>query len=156
MTLLKSDLRDNVPGEISAITEKTTPVGDDVLLIEDSEDTYAKKKLKVSSLPGGGRGFTAHPSAGWHRFPRPEWLEGCWRSQLQSFGLHLHDLDAEVAGLHLGCLSSVRGEVVERDHFSSSRDDHHQHFSHAGAEEPGCHHDFRSQRLRAADTKCRR
>lgn len=49
-------IHDNVSGEISAITEKTTPVDDDILLIEDSEDSYAKKKVKFSNLPSGGGG----------------------------------------------------------------------------------------------------
>ena len=39
--------------EISAITEKTTPVGADVLLIEDSAASYAKKRVQITNLPGG-------------------------------------------------------------------------------------------------------
>ena len=38
---------------INSLTEKTTPVDDDVLLIEDSEASYAKKKVKKSNLGGG-------------------------------------------------------------------------------------------------------
>lgn len=34
-------------GEISAMTEKTTPVSADVLVIEDSEASYAKKKVQT-------------------------------------------------------------------------------------------------------------
>jgi hypothetical protein len=56
MTLLKSDLRDNVAGEISAITEKTALSPTDLLLIEDSEDSYAKKSIKVSHLLGDNVG----------------------------------------------------------------------------------------------------
>ena len=40
-------------GEISGITEKDTPVGTDMLLIEDSENSDNKKKLFISNLPGG-------------------------------------------------------------------------------------------------------
>lgn len=47
-------IHDNVAGEIAAITEKTAPVDDDMLLIEDSEDSNAKKFLKFANLPGGG------------------------------------------------------------------------------------------------------
>jgi hypothetical protein len=42
--------------EINALTEKVTPVDDDVLVIEDSADTFAKKKIKISSLPSGSGG----------------------------------------------------------------------------------------------------
>ncbi len=38
-------------GEITALTEKTTPANDDVFIIEDSEETNAPKKLKLSSIP---------------------------------------------------------------------------------------------------------
>lgn len=47
-------LHDNEANEISAITEKTTPVNDDILVIEDSAASYVKKRLKISNLPGGG------------------------------------------------------------------------------------------------------
>lgn len=47
-------IHDNVSGEISAITEKTTLVNDDLFLIEDSEASYAKKKVKKSNVGGGG------------------------------------------------------------------------------------------------------
>ncbi|KPK01861.1 MAG: hypothetical protein AMK71_04115, partial [Nitrospira bacterium SG8_35_4] len=46
-------IHDNVDGEINAVTTKATPVGADVILIEDSAATYAKKKATLSSLPGG-------------------------------------------------------------------------------------------------------
>lgn len=40
-------------GEINALTEKTTPVDDDLVIIEDSADSNAKKKVKLSNLGGG-------------------------------------------------------------------------------------------------------
>lgn len=40
--------------EFSAITEKTTPVSADLILIEDSAASNAKKKVQISNLPGGG------------------------------------------------------------------------------------------------------
>lgn len=49
-------IHDNVSGEIAAITEKTTPHDNDLLLIEDSEASNAKKRLKISNLPSGGGG----------------------------------------------------------------------------------------------------
>lgn len=70
-------LHDNELGEIYMVTEKTDPVGADLLLIEDSEASYAKKKIQISNLPfssgsgssgsGGGAttfvGLTDTPSA---------------------------------------------------------------------------------------------
>ena len=49
-------IHDNVSGEISSITEKTTPVSADLILIEDSAASNAKKKVQVGNLPGGGGG----------------------------------------------------------------------------------------------------
>lgn len=40
-------------GEIAAMTEKTALVDDDLLLIEDSEASNAKKKIKISSISAG-------------------------------------------------------------------------------------------------------
>lgn len=53
-------IHDNVSGEISALTEKVTPVDADLLLIEDSEDTNSKKKIQIGSLPtdAGASAFT--------------------------------------------------------------------------------------------------
>lgn len=54
-TAVDSDaIHDNVSGEISALTEKVTPVGDDLILIEDSAASNAKKKVKLSNVGGGG------------------------------------------------------------------------------------------------------
>ena len=43
-------IHDNVTGEINAIAEKTTIVGDDIFVIEDSAASYAKKKVKKSNI----------------------------------------------------------------------------------------------------------
>jgi len=55
-----SAIHNNVAGEINAITEKTTPVGADIIAIEDSEASFAKKKLTLTNLmtlaPAGGGG----------------------------------------------------------------------------------------------------
>ncbi len=40
--------------EISAITEKGTPIAADLLLIEDSAASNAKKRVQIGNLPGGG------------------------------------------------------------------------------------------------------
>jgi hypothetical protein len=41
----------SVSGQIESVTEKATPAGADLLLIEDSEDTFSKKKVSISNLP---------------------------------------------------------------------------------------------------------
>jgi hypothetical protein len=43
-------IHDDTAGEIAAVAEKTTPVGADLVLIEDSEATNAKKRLQLSNL----------------------------------------------------------------------------------------------------------
>ena len=43
-------IHDNVAGEINAITDKATPVGADLIIIEDSEDSFNKKKEHFTRL----------------------------------------------------------------------------------------------------------
>lgn len=59
-------IHDNEAGEISAITEKVTPIDDDLVIIEDSADSNSKKSAKLGNLPGGGGGGGGNT---------PEWLE---------------------------------------------------------------------------------
>ena len=49
-------IHDNVNNEIYAITEKPLPVGADILLIEDSADSYSKKRVQIENLPSSGAG----------------------------------------------------------------------------------------------------
>lgn len=58
-----SAIHDNVASEIHAITEKTTPVDADELVIEDSADSYAKKRVQIGNLPGGGGGNVTYRTA---------------------------------------------------------------------------------------------
>lgn len=51
------------PGQLHAITEKATPVAADVLLIEDSAASWAKKRVPWSALPGAGSGGWAEGAA---------------------------------------------------------------------------------------------
>lgn len=48
-----SSLHKAVSGEISGMTEKASPVGDDLLVIEDSAASNTKKRVKISNLPTG-------------------------------------------------------------------------------------------------------
>jgi hypothetical protein len=47
-------------GEINGVALKATPASSDVLLIEDSADSFNKKKITIDSLPSGGGGVTDH------------------------------------------------------------------------------------------------
>lgn len=59
-TAVDSDaIHDNVASEISAITEKASPVSADLVLLEDSEDSNNKKKAQLSNLPSAGETNTA-------------------------------------------------------------------------------------------------
>lgn len=49
-------IHDNVSGEINALTEKNTPANTDILIIEDSANGNAKKKIQIGNLPGGEGG----------------------------------------------------------------------------------------------------
>jgi hypothetical protein len=49
-----SAVHDNVAGEINAVADKATPDDADVILIEDSVDSWAKKKITVSDIAGSG------------------------------------------------------------------------------------------------------
>ncbi len=51
--LVASAIHDDVASEISAITEKATPVSADMVVIEDSADSNNKKMVQVGNLPGG-------------------------------------------------------------------------------------------------------
>jgi hypothetical protein len=46
-------IHDNVNGEINGVASKATPVTGDIILIEDSAASFAKKKITIGDLPGG-------------------------------------------------------------------------------------------------------
>jgi len=48
-----SAIHDDVDGEIAAITEKVAPIEADLILIEDSDASNAKKYIEIGNLPGG-------------------------------------------------------------------------------------------------------
>lgn len=53
-------IHDNVAGEITAVVEKVSPVGADVLLIEDSAAGDVKKRVQITNLPGGADADAIH------------------------------------------------------------------------------------------------
>lgn len=58
-------IHDNIAAEISAITEKTSPIAADLALIEDSAAGYDKKRVQLSNLPAPDHDIlsTAHTDA---------------------------------------------------------------------------------------------
>ncbi|MFW6246680.1 MAG: hypothetical protein ACOC22_00695, partial [bacterium] len=54
-------IHDNVDGEIDAITEKTSPQVSDIMLIEDSDEDFAKKKIQIANLPAPSAGSWSEP-----------------------------------------------------------------------------------------------
>ena len=49
-------IHNNAAGEINAIAAKTTPVNADMVLIEDSADSFNKKKVALTNLLSPGVG----------------------------------------------------------------------------------------------------
>jgi len=45
-------------GEIDGLAEKTTPIGTDEILIEDSEDSFNKKKVKLANIKSTSKVFS--------------------------------------------------------------------------------------------------
>lgn len=58
-------IHDNVSAEISAITEKVTPVSADLLIIEDSAAANVKKRVQIGNLPAPALTVTF---LSWNRF----------------------------------------------------------------------------------------
>jgi hypothetical protein len=54
ITSLKATTLKNTANDWTALSPKGTPIAADLLLIEDSADGDAKKKVQVGNLPGGG------------------------------------------------------------------------------------------------------
>lgn len=53
-------IHDNVAGEIAGIAEKVSPVGADLIVIEDSADSNNKKRVQIMNLPGGADADAIH------------------------------------------------------------------------------------------------
>ncbi len=53
-------IHDDVSAEISAVAEKTTPVSADLLIIEDSAASNAKKRVQIGNLPTGADAEAFH------------------------------------------------------------------------------------------------
>ena len=49
-----SGVMESDAGDMNAYTEKASPVSADIVIIEDSADSYSKKKVQIGNLPGGG------------------------------------------------------------------------------------------------------
>ena len=53
-----ADLLEVAAGDFNAFVEKVSPANADIVLIEDSAASYAKKKVQVGNLPGGSGSST--------------------------------------------------------------------------------------------------
>jgi hypothetical protein len=62
-------IHDNVAGEISAITEKITPVSGDHILIEDSAAANVKKRVQIGNLPAASEVNDLTASVTWANVP---------------------------------------------------------------------------------------
>ena len=56
-------IHDNEANEISALDSKGTPHNDDIVIIEDSETSYTKKKVLFTNFPGGADPNAIHVNA---------------------------------------------------------------------------------------------
>jgi len=56
-------IHDDTAAEISAVTEKATPVDADLILIEDSADSNAKKRIQIGNIPAKTIGIATVSSA---------------------------------------------------------------------------------------------
>jgi hypothetical protein len=80
-------IHDNVSGEIAALTEKAAPVAADLLLIEDSAASNAKKKVQLGNLPKGAGEVYIPASALW-----PSTTAGCADAAKTEYGTNDVDL----------------------------------------------------------------
>jgi len=55
-------IHDDTASEIHAVTEKATPADEDELLIEDSADSYNKKRIQIGNLPAAAGDITGPAS----------------------------------------------------------------------------------------------
>lgn len=114
-------IHDNVASEFAGITQKATPVDADLLLIEDSEDSFNKKYVEMGDVSGGGGGHEIRENGS---------------AQTQRAGLNFIDADA---GATLVADDAGNDEtevnlglyVLEAQHSSASYDAGHHARSHA-------------------------
>lgn len=83
-------VHDNVSGEIAAVTEKASPVSGDLLLIEDSEASNAKKRVQIGNLPSSGGDVSGPGSATGDAIVR---FDGTGGKTIQNSGVTIDDSD---------------------------------------------------------------
>lgn len=69
-------IHDDVASEILAVALKSTPVSADLLLIEDSADAYAKKRITVGTLGVGGGSYHIDGGNASSIYTSPQLLDG--------------------------------------------------------------------------------
>ena len=87
-------IHDNIANEISAVAEKTVPIDNDLILIEDSAAAGVKKKVKMSNLPVGSAAVSGPVSSTDNAIPR---FDGTGGKTIQDSGVVIDD-NGNVAG----------------------------------------------------------
>lgn len=101
-------IHDNVDGEIAAIAEKVSPVAADLLLIEDSAASNAKKRVQVGNLPGAGTTIEAGQVDGTTGAVEFRWgIDSTGRPYFDSTSAVI---DAEAARIYMGSDGRIYAE----------------------------------------------
>lgn len=85
-------IHSDVANEISSIDEKVEPIGADLLIIEDTEDGYAKKSIQIANLPSSGSTDDVIPSLTECYLTLEEGIAGSTSNQTAKNTLHLTNL----------------------------------------------------------------
>lgn len=110
-------IHDNVAGEIAAVTEKATPIAADLVLIEDSADSNAKKRAQLGNLPlGDVSGPASSTDNALARF------DGAGGKTLQDSGWTLDDSDVLTAGGTLAMADAEVGRAKLKDYGETVND----------------------------------
>jgi hypothetical protein len=79
-----SAIHGNVSGEINAITAKATPVGADIVLIEDSAASFAKKKVTLTDLLASTTFLSPSPHLLMNTLATKTVVQGTWANTVNS------------------------------------------------------------------------
>jgi hypothetical protein len=106
-------IHDNVASEISAITEKASPVGADLILIEDSAAGNAKKRVQITNLPAGGEINDLTAAVTWANVPNAN-TPTCIHDDVSAEISALTEKASPVSGDHILIEDSAAANVKKR------------------------------------------